>query len=579
MPSETDVLQTPETDAKPASSPAEDEQTIPEGKEKEVKPARKPGVLGAPRKDGFPIGTKTKKDPLPSVPSPPYKRYWSEAPNFKQKPTALLTWLTECPSWVKDRTLWYVNREHPILKPVEVDDQSGKRLEYKYIDKIPGNEPIESVMRLQDKYGAGDYKLTLKDDENQLMAECWVRESFRDFKSHPPSDRRIDDPEKNLDMDDPANRSYIAYLRANGKLPEQTKGATAMAEASAVQQVTGLLGEVVRDSMKRPREDSSGAAEALKVVASAAVTGQEIIRDSIRDSMKRSDEMKTAAPDPLDTFTKVASIIKESRSDSNGGSGMVGQFMEMFKITLGVQNERIAFAEKVAMEAKTQSNNPTTSGDGGGGGGTGSGFIGMARQLNELKEVLGGGDSGGPWYKDPSALTAVLQGAGMVLGNAVALYQTHVRSQEVAKGIAVPPSNMPQPVTDVTQPNPNTSIASAEEEEEGQMEYVAFLRAITKPFLNHFDMDADADAFKGALFAEWLIDGYGRSTYDNIKAAGKDALIMALSSFEPIAKEIRGKEVLVKKFVDEFMSMEEIKRKEEEEEEEDQGSQGADIRA
>lgn len=516
------------------------------------------------------VKEKVKTEPLPPVPSPPYIRYWSENPNITQQPENLRKWHADLPEWCHKRTIWYVYRDHPILLPVE-RDEDGVKLDYGFIDKITGEEEFPNIPSLRDKYGAGEYKLILNDDaggdskQRRTLATAWVRENWRDFRSHPPTDRRIDDPGKNLDMNDPANKSYIAFLRTQGKLPDQTKEATNMAEASAVQQVTGIMGKVIDKALDKSSDAAGAAAEGIKVVANAAIKGQEMMADAAKRADALRKETQGTPIDPMAMFDRALGIAKELRAAPTTGEGMVSQFMEMFKITLDVQNARIAFAEKVAMEAKEARVAANGSSEP-------QGLAGAVRQVVELRDALGfGGGADTAWYKDPAALTAVLQGGGMILGNIVALYQTHVRAQETRNGAMNPSTVMPEPMTQAPgNEGANSAAAGAltgtvVDEEEDQMQYVAFLRAITKPFLNHFDLDTDD--LKGALFAEWMVEGYGKSTYDNIKAAGPQTLIMALRTFEPIGKEIRGKDQLLNKFVDEFMNYEKIRAEEEADEE------------
>ena len=79
------------------------------------------------------------------------------------------------------------------------------------------------------------------------------------------------------------------------------------------------------------------------------------------------------------------------------------------------------------------------------------------------------------------------------------------------------------------------------------MQLTMFLRMIENPFLNHFH-----DGLGGVAFANWLIDGYKRSTYDQIREQGPQIMKMILLQYPPIANSVKDKEKLLDKFIEEF---------------------------
>lgn len=549
--------------------------------EEKEKPPTRPGY----GRDGKPYPTPTDK----------YKTFNSENPDPKRRPIKALEWLRDQQPWVKDRLVIYVYRLWPVLKEPEIDEKGVKK-RFKYIDKLA--DVPENINELRDKYGAGDYQLTINDDvvDKRTIMEVIVRENWRDTRAHPPSDKNIDDVE-NVELDDPANRSYVSYLKAMGKLVGQgEKGRESMAEATAVQ----TLGDLAKHALNRPqekREDSSAVlAKAMDVIADAHKQGTAILTDSF----KRAEDMKVHQADPMDTLEKAAGVLERFRKGDTGSGGDLTAMMQLFmsqqaetnKVITLIQNERLAFMERqleMAQERKRPAaggtdaeGNPIPVAAGAGG------LAGAVKELAGLAQSLGwkipGGSSVAQVVQDKtdwaSMIPDILQGVNGLVSQGVRAYQTKVQADianaQLQRGMPVhmqPPQPEPMPHPQAIQMPEAQTRGGAQagvvgEEEEEEMNYLEFMKEITRPFLNHLNR-----GLGGAQFAEWMIDSYDDATYQQIKMQGPETLKMALNSYPAISKEIKGKELVVTEFVKDFMNMEEIRKEAEAEENGEEGEE------
>ena len=79
-------------------------------------------------------------------------------------------------------------------------------------------------------------------------------------------------------------------------------------------------------------------------------------------------------------------------------------------------------------------------------------------------------------------------------------------------------------------------------------ELYRFLAMIEKPLLNHFH-----EGLGGGDFAEWMIDGFRRSTYRQIRDQGAETMKAILLSYPPLAHELAGKDIQLDQFIKEFV--------------------------
>jgi hypothetical protein len=487
-------------------------------------------------------------------------------------------WWGRLPLWAQERISVYLYRGWPVLNTVEKDPVTGEKVdpeEFGYIDKLPGDQPIRSATELRDKYGSGDYLLILNDvvstytdKSKKTIMLIDIRESFRDIKNYPPTDDRIDNV-SNVNLDEPANKSYVAYLRNAGKLPEQNKGREAMAEVTAVQQMTGMMDKMLTKVMDNKKEEGGegASAKAMEVVAHAAMKGQEIMAESIT----RAETQRTTAPNPLETIKGVMDLVKEMTPKAEKDSdltaivqSMVESNKDLNKRIMDIQEERIKSAERIAQAAAEKVNNPGSTGI--------DGLLNDVDKVEKLRNLFGGGKpdvdetikAGGKIFgMNPDVLQGIIQGVGGIFATGMGAWQTYMQAQMYMAAVR---AGQPMPVPPIPEqpqaqaPAPGTALVPANMTPEQQLAQVhQFLAVIERPLLAHFE-----DGSGGHHFARWLIEGYRQATYDEMRSSGAEQMKMVLRSYKPIADAVQGKDRQLDKFIQEFMNAEEMLAKEEE---------------
>ena len=312
---------------------------------------------GRPRVDGTP-GKLDTKIPIPT-PSPQYKKYWSGATNRSQYPTQLIKWYHELPQWAKDRMIVYVERDWPVLVKITKEDKAkakaeGRSVGYNYIDKLA--EMPKDTAELRDKYGSGDYHLSLNDAvAGVTLAQAWVKENWRDIQQFPPADQRIQKVE-NVDLNDPGNRSYVEYLRGRGKLPEQNQGGQGVAEATAIS--AGIAGQSMAmadklinrlmDAKDRDKGNNDTTATVVKEVME--VMGS--VTEKASDVMKSAYEQTANRTSPMDSLKEVAAVFKELKGGPGDGQGAEATTMMM--AMMREMREASAANTKMMMEMQSK---------------------------------------------------------------------------------------------------------------------------------------------------------------------------------------------------------------------------------
>ena len=548
------------------------------------------------------------------TPSPPFKKYWSHATSNSQVPNQLLKWYKEVPQWARDRMIIYVKREWPVLVKVTreakaIAKEAGNPVEYNYIDKL--DVLPQDWMELRDKYGAGDYHLSVNDSTNSTtLTQVWIKEGWRDIQQFPPADQRIQKVE-NVDLNDPGNRSYVEYLRGRGKLPEQNQGGQGVAEATAIS--AGIAGQSMAmadklinrlmDAKDRDKGNNDTTATVVKEVME--VMGS--VTEKASDVMKSAYEQTANRTSPMDSLKEVAAVFKELKGGPGDGQGaeattmMMAMMREMreasaanTKMMMEMQSKQIERLERQLERQAEVKTAPVAGADG-----TGavpvsqvSSLVTGVDQIVSVVQKLGFSkagvtDSGGGGWRD--ALPEILQSAQGIIGNAAQVWITkmQVDEREAARRMALaagqpimmpgagmaPVTQMP-PVVPAPVPVPQGSSqnlqgspqpAPASDEDD----YVRFMSEIKRPLMNHVNRNLG-----GAAFGQWIVDSYDEATYEQIRVQGKEEFVRGVMGYEPLALELRGKEGLLDMFADEFMRMAEIMAEDAVEEERGEGGDG-----
>ncbi len=256
----------------------------------------KPGPKGGgPRKDGIKSGTLDVDLPIPT---PRYRVFKSDSTNPNQSSKSGWNFANTLPEWAKAKIVYYVYRDWPVLLDPGFDEEEEVyNRQYKYIDKISGNEPVQDDADLLHRYGCGTYRVVAKDSSSKRKVDkpvftVWVMNvGGSDYRSNPPTDSRINDVEQ-VDLNHPANKSYVSFLRGQGKLPEQLDGKVKeheMATVEAVKEVTTQQGVLVKEIIGMARERGQNSENASKaqaeVMADTIKTSNEMTREAAKQSI------------------------------------------------------------------------------------------------------------------------------------------------------------------------------------------------------------------------------------------------------------------------------------------------------
>ena len=509
-------------------------------------------------------GNNKKLDPAIGIPNPSFRLFKSDATNINQRFKPFCNYWNGLPQWAKDSALLYVYREHPVLLYVEKDpDGKQKDFEFNYIDKISGAEPLQDESDLLNRYGCGNYKLVFNAIEtgkaNRTLCTVYaVNIGGGDFKSNPPTDRRISDT-KNVDLNYPSNASYVAYLRGQGLLPNQIdaiRGEQDMASIELVKEQTTTTNKLVdalidKSKEKAPPQDSNfmekavtGAMEVVKEGSKAAIKiTQDANEYANRVREKADSTVVTAAPaDPMALAIQLANLIKGGGGDDTKVATLQAQIEKLRDDQ--VTNLREELKAMREARATSSSTNPFDY--------MKSGMEALRGMKSTIDEITGG-------EKGPSVVEEAAESAGVpkwvtqiampLIGQVAQAAQGFFAmraAQNMPPGQPLPPGYPPQPGFPpgpgwngpMPQPNPMANPApgpqlvqarhplSTLDPTQFTPELAQLLTAIATPLHVHLVEDDS-----GTAFAEWFMTGFGEDTHTQIVSFGLDGVVAALYSF------------------------------------------------
>lgn len=508
--------------------------------------------------------------PAIGVPTPKFRMWKSDSTNPNQRVKPFCNYWNGLPQWAKENTLLYVYREFPVLLYVDrtpdSENKDYKNQEFNYIDKISGAEPLQDETDLLHRYGCGNYKLVFNalvtGKPNRTLCTVYVTNlGGGDFKSNPPTDRRISDV-KNVDLNYPSNASYVSFLRGQGLLPNQIdaiKEGQEMATLEVVkeqQKTTDRLLEAVLDGAKergnRQPQDSglmekavSGAMDVVKEGSKAAI---QITREANEYANKVRGEVNSQQPtaDPLETAIKLMGLI-------HGGAGKDdAEVIELRRQMDQIRNDQMtAMREELkimreALMKPTNTGNPFDYMKGG--------MESLRGMMATVDEIRGGGESKSNVAEDiadaagaPKWLTSAMPIIGQ-LGRAAEAYFSMRAQQNMPPGTYQPPPPPPTQYAPPTQqwapstaPTPGPQLVAARhplgtlDPTQFDPELSQLLTSISIPLQGHL---SSPDA-TGTDFADWFIGGFGESTYNQIVEFGVDNVVGALYSFQPTLQAIQ----------------------------------------
>lgn len=540
-------------------------------------PGTLPRKRGRPRLDSMPPGS---AQPLrePIIPSPLYRTFRSESRNPNQTSKTGWDYWNNLPEYAKRRIDAYVYRDHPpLLEPPEKED--GSKQYPKYIDKIPGSTPIQDDLDLLNRYGCGSYHLTLSETastkrEDKAICNIWVTNvGGSDYRSNPPTDDRIRDVEQ-VDLNNPACKSYAAYLRGEKKLPGQFDVAQQENEMANAQLIDKLVDKITEDRDRVPRQDDSSKRnmEINNELTKAAI---QTMKEVNAYALKTRDEIDAGRPTPVVTppatpsenpMTLALEIVKLIRDDRNPASNAATDARyEALQLQLSqMQNSQIDSLReqvKVLMEAKVTTPAAST-----------SPFAAMKEglesleQFNGVMERLKGstekeetvteavGDLAPKWLRPFMPLVPLF---GQAIG---AFLQYRQQSAMMPQQVPQPPyypqgyptGPMPQPQLGLPQPQqqpmPPQSPTQIDNPNNLPPPAIEVLSGIKDSLAFHMDY-----GMTGSEFAGWYVRQVGEPRYKDVASLGSDQIMQLLSLYPPTSRTISGqKPEYVQEFVSEF---------------------------
>lgn len=495
------------------------------------------------------------------------------------KPIDLMKWwaaLTE--EHLKHLTI-YTYRNWPVMDVKQFDPKAPTNI-HVFSDTCPF-DPAHWERDMMAMFGSGDYNFKINEGSINRWT-IYVR-GLRDLDNYPPL---IDD--SLLVLDDPANKTYIAWARNHGRIlgPTTTEGQNDMATTAAVDRLASA-NERLADRVIDMAERATDRREPVNPVDDAAqmrtLEMMERASDRALNVMETSYKANANASDPMLLVTKVVELTK-----AMGGSQNEDRLTPLFMQQIASADKRADQSAAEVRELRHMMNEmlmarKTDEGE--------RDPFAAIKQFKEMKElfadITGKGKTEGEEGEDATAkangktsltsmlveglmrnLPAVLQGATALTTNLVnglilirsqgANGQPQPAQQAQQPGMPPNPQQPPQMLPTVNQlPQPAPAPPDPITE---------FAAAITPAFLHHLN-DANLN---GATFAGWLIDsrGDGRLQYDKMKEAGAEQITQLLALYPPLWSQVSAIPTKLTAFIEEFIQYDESQKAEEMEGEE-----------
>lgn len=540
-------------------------------------------------------GQNKRVDPVIGIPDPKFRLFKSDATNPHQRVKSFLNYWNALPQWCKDNTLLYVYRDHPVLKYIERDPEN-KEQEFNYIDKISGSEPLQDEMDVLNRYGCGNYKLVFNAIENKkpnrtLCTVYVVNLGSNDFKSNPPTDRRISDT-KNVDLEHPSNKAYVSFLRGSGLLPSQIdaiRGEQEVATAELIKETQTTTNKLVdalidqnKDKVSKSKEDTgmversmAAAMDTVKKGAEAAIDITRQANDYAANVRKEADSQRVAAPtapmaDPMELAIRLVTLIQAGKGESSTEvTALRAEIATLQANQMKMMQEQLnVLTKQLTTNTSPAATNPFSSMQEG---------MKAIREMKEVVDEIGGGG------KEASVAEDVADAAGApkwlvrfapLMQQGMTLLDGFFRMRAAQNGQPMPmpqyppqgfpppqgyPQNpqgypppgyqpapmqwngpTPQPAPQQV-PGPQLVQGPPQRHPLGTLDPTQFtpelanlLLAIATPLHVHL-----AEGDTGTTFAEWFLGGFPNDTFEQIQAFGPDMVVGALYSFPPTLAAIQ----------------------------------------
>lgn len=443
----------------------------------------------------------------------------------------------------------YVYRRRPVVDNKQADPNA-----YNYIDVV--NEPL-NLDYMINTHGGGDYGFTMK-DRNSDATVCEADLTIAMSQYEPILDYRT------LDMNSRTNKTYIKRLKASGILTDDGEVNTVAATGSGKGE-TAILSKLVDSLMMQVNKLTDREQQQLRNAATADPASAAIIRimeKGHEQSLKMVQGEKDAGG-PNQTIQLITAIMTmmQSLAPAKGDS-------PSWETILKMQSDNHKAVLEIIKENKDAQATKETKG----------GLLGTLGELTQLKEVLDtlgltdGGKRGGrrEWYE------AVLENLAPVAERALGTVDKYLDYSMKVAGGSVLNQQRPQPTTTSNptannpqqtvvihpsgpQPVPNQPTIEVEPVETRVVQQDQIIQGAISLIQSHGPliiehMNGSGD---GAIFADNLVNMFGRPMYNRIKQLGSETLLKAMQAvpdFWTSAQAcLEGTPESVNKWVDEFM--------------------------
>jgi hypothetical protein len=521
--------------------------------------------------------TRTIADPLP-----PPRRFSLKANEFFQywKDTEALD---------PNRLIVYVWRTFPIIDRKMGDDLAPTNIGK--MEEAPA-DPTEWRQEMLHRFGSGNYKLMLKDEGiGKAIAQTFVTDL--NDPEYPPWIENLEE----LVMDHPSNQSYIENLRQKGLLPGEREMASSEAMSIMAGTVKDLASQVATTKQKEPAPASPQipptpvevATRTIDMANNAFQQGLSMAERVTDARVKAAEEVASAKAEqnnPSSGFKmleQVIGLVKElqppaaavTTQQANPAENALAEVF-MKRITdlqsevLKMNNERVASLERQITQmqsAPPAAVAPATSG--GGKDDMISSLERLAKLKDTFQDLFGGGraaeevaEKEAPlWMRLLETAMGSLPTIATAVASALMLSSYNNAVARTGQGIPqLPPAPDPAPPEErgglglVPTPGSDTQLPPTAGDQPNVSVYVAMLRQLERPLLNHLNDPSKT----GADFAAALMDFHGRIAYDAICAMGQDALMALLNSYPPIANVLQQIPDQAAQFISDFVNADAI---------------------
>lgn len=430
-----------------------------------------------------------------------------------------------------DRTYCYVYRKWPVINRQQVNTDNPNS-----IDKI-------NFMEIKDfatKFGNGDYNLILTDPYKAGPGHKKIADVFLSIRE-PDNPPVLDYHE--LVLSDPANAEYIQQLRARGTpLPGD--------EDVMTKETTAVLAGTIKDLVENRTPPSGVESAVTKGVVETLNHASKASNELLSQSFAQALRVQVSQPDPIETMSKAAEIIR-SFQPQNGTGELLPLFLQMMKdsqaaATAQFQTQMEAIKESNRLtrdllmnRAPAEAPPPTAASR-------------FQERLEEkmFEDLLNGGsrkgDNGTDWMK-------IIQFAAPLASSLVGGLLQASYNYALAKGV-VPP---PPPQAD----NPQPPVPQQTQHPQEENMYQNLLNMVAQPMLNHLDQQ-----LTGADFADFIIQGYGRTIYDMVRQAGTETVLTEIGKHPHLGRIAAQIPDRFAAFVEQFINRDKIRAAEDTEE-------------